>query len=287
MSAMPVFVRPARPDDSESIHHLLRDVRRVCLRFGLEDLPQMIARGACFVAAQGGELVGFMCATVWHDDLAYVRALALGDVRPAETVLSGLLNALETAFRLRGIRHVVHLGLETWSVTALQAQGFTVTDYIINYERKISPTPLLPLYDSKWALLRTPALTELGDLLALDHRIFSWPWRFSAAELTELFMLSTRLVVLEFQGILVGYACTDVRGEQAQIIRLAVEPLYQGMGLGRHLLADALDFAGEMGAKTVVLNTQWHNQSSRRLYQGFGFRPVGRRIPVLIKLIAP
>ncbi len=41
-------------------------------------------------------------------------------------------------------------------------------------------------------------------------------------------------MALEFQGILVGYACTDVHGDQAQIIRLAVDPLYQGMGLGRH-----------------------------------------------------
>ncbi len=66
-----------------------------------------------------------------------------------------------------------------------------VADYIVNYERKVSPTPLLPLYDSKWALLRIPAFIELGDLLALDHRIFPWPWRFSAAELAELFMLSS------------------------------------------------------------------------------------------------
>jgi ribosomal-protein-alanine N-acetyltransferase len=287
MFERPVSVRSAHPEDSESIRQLLRNGRRVCLRFGFEDLPQVIAREACFVAEDEAGLAGFFCATVWHDDLAYVRALALGDGRPAESVLAGLLHALETAFRLRGIRHVMHLGLEPWSVTALQAQTFVIADAIVNYERPVSPTPLLPLYDSKWALLRTPTWDELGDLLALDHRVFPWPWRFSAAELTELFMLSSRLVALEFQGLLVGYACTDVRGEQAQIIRLAVDPLYQGMGLGRHLLADALDFAGEMGARTVVLNTQWQNQASRRLYQGFGFRPVGRRIPVLIKAIAP
>jgi len=287
MSEMPVSIRPAYSNDSEAIRRLLQTVRRVCVRFGFEDLPQMIAQEGCFVAENEAGLVGFLCATVWHDDLAYVRGLALGDGRPTETVLAGLLHAVETAFRSRGIQHVMHLGLEPWSVTALQAQAFVIADYIVNYERKISPTPLLPLYESKWALLRTPAWAELGDLLALDHRIFAWPWRFSAAELTELFMLSSRLVALEFQGLLVGYACTDVRGEQAQIIRLAVDPLYQGMGLGRHLLADALDFAGEMGAKTVLLNTQWQNQASRRLYQGFGFRPVGRRIPVLIKAIAP
>lgn len=284
---MPVSVRPAHPDDSESIRHLLQAVRRVFVRFGLEDLSQLIAREACFVAEDGRGLVGFVCATVWHDDLAYVRGLALGDEHPTATVLAGLLAALERAFQSRGIHHVMHLGLEPWSVAALQARQFMVADYIVNYERKVSPTPLLPLYDSKWALLRTLAFVELGDLLALDHRIFRWPWRFSAAELAELFMLSSRLVALEFQGILVGYACTDVHGDQAQIIRLAVDPLYQGMGLGRHLLADALDFAAEMGAKTVVLNTQWQNQASRKLYQGFGFRPVGRRIPVLIKPIAP
>lgn len=287
MSAMSVTVRPARPDDSESIRHLLQGVRRAFVRFGFEDLPDLIAQETCFVAQDGASVVGFVCATIWHDDLAYVRGLALDDEHPTAMVLSELLTALEMAFRGRGIHHVMHLGLEPWSAAVLQARQFEVADYIVNYERKVSPTPLLPFYDSKWASLRMPAFVELGDLLALDHRIFSWPWRFSAAELTELFMLSSRLVALEFQGILVGYACTDVHGDQAQIIRLAVDPLYQGMGLGRHLLADALDFAAEMGAKTVVLNTQWQNQASRKLYQGFGFRPVGRRIPVLIKPIAP
>ena len=98
-------------------------------------------------------------------------------------------------------------------------------------------------------------------------------------------MTASRLVVLEVDGKLVGYTCIDLQGSRLQIARLAVDPLYQGQGYGRHLLADALDYALANGIETIGLNTQWQNLASQRLYQGFGFRAVGRRIPVMIKAL--
>ena len=88
-----------------------------------------------------------------------------------------------------------------------------------------------------------------------------------------------RLTEDKFSFIVMG----DVKGSRAQIIRVAVDPDHQGEGFGRYLLADALDFARRSDAETISLNTQWNNKTSQRLYQGFGFRTVGRRIPVLIK----
>ena len=103
----------------------------------------------------------------------------------------------------------------------------------------------------------------------------------------QLLLTTSRLVVLEVRGEAVGYSCIDIQDERAQIVRLAVHPARQGQGFGRHLLADALDFAASVQVAAVALNTQWQNQASQQLYLGFGFRAVGKRVPVMMKRIQP
>lgn len=285
MPDIQVDVRQAQIADIERIQHLQQHARRSCIRFGREDLARMIERDYCFIADTGPMLWGFFCATQRQPGLALVRGLGLVNGWRVDTGLQRLLQPLETALLSDNIRHLMHMGMESWTVSSLTRQNFNTPDYIINYERATPIHPLLPEHHSPIVYLRMPAADEISELTWLDHRTFPWPWQFSRGELVQLLMTCSRLVVLDYQGILAGYACTDLHGTNAQIIRIAIDPVYRGMGFGRYLLADALDFAAEMGARTVTLNTQRQNQASQNLYQGFGFRAVGRRIPVMIKNI--
>ena len=201
--------------------------------------------------------------------------------------IDSLLAALETVLAQDDVRHLMHVGVEEWVVAPLQRRGFTTPDHILNFERGAPTQPLVPEHKTVVATLRPLAPQEIDGLSALDQRAFPWPWEMSNGDLIQLLLTTSRLAVLEFQSLLIGYACTNVVGDHAQIIRLAVDPVYQGMGFGRYLLADALDFAAATGVRRISLNTQAENRSSQRLYHGFGFRTVGRRVPILLKPLSP
>lgn len=281
-----VEVHPAQRQDIDRIFQLQQQARRSCVRFGYEDLVNMIERDYCFIADTGPLLWGFIAATVRQPGLAQLRGLSLINGWRVDDGMLQLLTPLESALERDQIQFLMHLSQEAWLLAPLIRQGFTTHDYIVDFERKTSIRALAPLYATARATLRYLQANEIGALTALDHRSFTWPWQLSSGELVQLVLATSRLVVLEYRNKLCGYACTDIYGNRAHIIRLAVDPVYQGRGFGRYLLADALDFAAYAGADVITLNTQWQNAASQKLYQGFGFRMVGRRAPVLIRALS-
>ena len=287
MQEIQIVVRPARIADVERIMQLRQHARRVVMHFGYEDLMQMVKRDNCLVADTGPLLWGFLCTSSYQKKLAMLRGVGLINGWRIDDGLSHLLRPMERALSARGEHYLMHLAVDVWLAAPLMRQGFTVHDYIIHFERAAPLRPLLPEYVRPEVTLRSLGPHEINALTLLDHRAFDWPWQFSSGELVKWLMTADRLVVLEEEGRLVGYSCVQVHGDQAQIVRLAIVPDRQGQGYGRYLLADALDFAASKGAMHITLNTQWHNVTSQRLYKGFGFRAVGRRIPVLIKELRP
>ena len=283
MPEIQILVRPARMTDVERIMRLRQHARRVVMQFGYEDLVQMVKDDGCVVADAEGLLWGFSCTASYQKSLAMLRGIGLLNGWRIDEGLAQLLLPLERGLRARGELYLMHLAVDTWLTSPLVRQGFVVHDYIIHFERAAPVRALTPEFIRPAVKLRSLSPAEIDALTLLDHQAFDWPWQFSSSELIKWLMTADRLVALEEDGQLVGYSCVQVHGQQAQIVRLAILPQRQGLGYGRYLLADALDFAAQRGVNHITLNTQWHNETSQRLYQGFGFRAVGRRIPVLIK----
>jgi ribosomal protein S18 acetylase RimI-like enzyme len=83
---------------------------------------------------------------------------------------------------------------------------------------------------------------------------------------------------------LVGYwAQTLAADREAHLARLAVHPEFHGRGVGRFLLADAIEYARSEKLRSILLNTQTDNQRALKLYRSFGFRPTGRIVPILTR----
>ena len=64
---------------------------------------------------------------------------------------------------------------------------------------------------------------------------------------------------------------------------LAVDPIVQGGGLGRALVADGLGWLRRRGVERVVVNTQEANARALRLYEELGFRRQAGGLAVLKK----
>jgi ribosomal-protein-alanine N-acetyltransferase len=76
-----------------------------------------------------------------------------------------------------------------------------------------------------------------------------------------------------------------VYGREAHLTRIAVHPDWQGQGVGKRLLAAAVQTAQSHSARSLTLNTQVSNRRSQRLYRAFGFAPTGQITSVYTCLI--
>lgn len=117
---------------------------------------------------------------------------------------------------------------------------------------------------------------DLDDLAGIERRSFATPW--SKAQLrNELrFPFSRLRVARDGDALVRGYLCRwEIAGE-IQIFRIAVEPDWRRLSVGRLLLNDTLDRARRSSGR-VLLEVDAGNDSALRLYRSAGFRETGRR----------
>ncbi len=120
---------------------------------------------------------------------------------------------------------------------------------------------------------------ETGDVAPvaeLEAKVFPQPW--PASVFAEEVERSDRIyLVAERAGFVVGYAGLLRVEEDAHIVTLAVEPSARGQELGKLLLLRLVEAALEDGATNLTLEVRVSNEAARRLYEEFGFEPVGLR----------
>ncbi|MCW2946972.1 MAG: ribosomal-protein-alanine acetyltransferase [Actinoallomurus sp.] len=122
-------------------------------------------------------------------------------------------------------------------------------------------------------------LDDLPGVLELERLLFpedAWSEKAYRDELADLD--GTRHYVLaEDGGGLAGWAGLAAVGDQADVLTIGVRPELQGRGVGARLLAALLGEAAVRGCGEVFLDVRADNDRARRLYERFGFTPVGVR----------
>ena len=83
--------------------------------------------------------------------------------------------------------------------------------------------------------------------------------------------------VAEHGGMVVGFVCVRVIGEEAELLNIAVHPTARGQGVGSRLTEQALREAAQTGANRMFLEVRESNASALRLYERLGFAVCGRR----------
>ncbi|MFE7648337.1 ribosomal protein S18-alanine N-acetyltransferase [Streptomyces phaeoluteigriseus] len=86
-----------------------------------------------------------------------------------------------------------------------------------------------------------------------------------------------RYVVAESGDRVVGYAGLASSGDLADVQTIAVAADHWGTGLGGRLLAELLRAATAFECAEVMLECRVDNVRAQKLYQRFGFQPIGFR----------
>lgn len=119
---------------------------------------------------------------------------------------------------------------------------------------------------------------DLDEVLPIEEELFGverWTRGMFQGELSQgHYYLAAR----DHDGKLVGYAGLAVLPpDEAWVNTLAVRRTAQRQGVGRMLLEALLAQARQRGVHRVLLEVAVNNEPAQRLYEAFGFAPVGVR----------
>jgi len=137
------------------------------------------------------------------------------------------------------------------------------------------------------------ALSDLGDVMAIERLSFSSPWserayRFEIEKNENSIMLVVRPAfplslwdrIRGRAGIrspVLGYGGLWLLVDEAHISTIAVHPLWRSKGLGELLLLSLLEQGTRRGMQRATLEVRASNEAAQGLYRKLGFEVAGRQ----------
>ena len=120
-------------------------------------------------------------------------------------------------------------------------------------------------------------LPDLDAVREIERRSFSTPWPAHAypAEIETNRLAHYRVARLD--GRIVAFAGIWLMLDEAHVTTFAVDPDFRRRSIGERLLLAMLDLAIVNGGREATLEVRLSNIAARRLYEKYGFRPVGLR----------
>ena len=120
-------------------------------------------------------------------------------------------------------------------------------------------------------------LDDLDAIHGIELASFSSPWPPNAYRSELQTNRLANYLVARADGEIVGYGGMWLMVDEAHITTFAVHPAWRRQRIGERLLLAFLDLARDRHAREATLEVRLSNLPARRLYEKFGFRPVGLR----------
>jgi [ribosomal protein S18]-alanine N-acetyltransferase len=132
---------------------------------------------------------------------------------------------------------------------------------------------------------------DVNTVQEIEREIFATPWPRNAYFRELASRSSAHYVVLRQEGVeaparfrsadmdatIVGYGGMWRMYDEAHVTTIGVRRDLHHHGYGRILFAGLVQAAYDMGAKWVTLEVRTTNDNAMKMYEGFGFKVIGRR----------
>ncbi len=129
-------------------------------------------------------------------------------------------------------------------------------------------------------VLREMTPADVDAVTSIEAEVSAQPWsrRLFADEFAVAPPDGRRWVVaLDEAGRIIGFGGLMIVGDEGHIMNVATAPDHQRQGVAQSVLRWLWDAAIGAGVEHLTLEVRLDNQPARRLYQRFGFAPVGVR----------
>lgn len=129
--------------------------------------------------------------------------------------------------------------------------------------------------------IMTMTASDIGHIAAIERACFPVPWTSSAflSELGNPYALN--IILKEMDSLekqpICAYSCNHVIENELSVLRMAVAPEKQRLGLGCHLMDTVLHQAAQRGATKAFLEVRPSNTKAISLYRKMGFQVIATR----------
>lgn len=118
---------------------------------------------------------------------------------------------------------------------------------------------------------------HLRSVIRIETEVYPRPWSLSLF-MQEIARRRDRVyLVARHDAEVIGYGGLMLTGREAHITTIAVDPILQRRGVGMKIMIGLMDAAIQGNADSVSLEVRKTNAGAQKMYQRFGFRPVGIR----------
>ncbi|MGC8874974.1 MAG: GNAT family N-acetyltransferase [Chloroflexia bacterium] len=275
-------VEPAHASDLAPIRELLYRSRWSYSGLG-GAIREAVHNDVTLVARQGERIVGVAIVHTQGPRAAWLHAFGVDERAPLTAVGLLLLDALADQLAQQGIVCLAYMDEHAlaWLRRLLEAGRFVRETSVVGYETPLATPPTM---GNREVLVRPATTADIPAIAGCDQRAFGSLWAYGEQVFRSISGNVACFLIAEKEEALVGYVLATRHGEShAHIVRLAVDPAWQGRKVGARLLAETFLHLRGIGLRTVSLNTQQENVRSQRLYRWFGFRPTGDCIGVWVR----
>src|SRR2546423_9746941 len=130
-------------------------------------------------------------------------------------------------------------------------------------------------------MIETMREADVPAVQIIERDIFSTPWPRNAYYRELSSRNSAHYLVLrrgaDEAGEIVGYGGMWRMYDEAHVTTIGVRHDLQHQGYGRIIFAGLVQAAYDMGAKWDTLEVRTTNDNAMKMYEGFGFKVIGRR----------
>lgn len=138
-------------------------------------------------------------------------------------------------------------------------------------------SPIKPLNDPIPITIRPMTITDLDQVIEIDHASFTLPWPQSSFKFEIEKNDASRCWVAVSGSKIVGMIVTWLIVDEVHIATFAVSPTLRRHKIAKRLLAHTLMDAYKQGARKAFLEVRESNLPARELYKKFGFEEAGVR----------
>ncbi|MDT8363855.1 MAG: ribosomal protein S18-alanine N-acetyltransferase [Nitrosomonas sp.] len=127
------------------------------------------------------------------------------------------------------------------------------------------------------AEIREMCLDDLGQVILIEHEIFIFPWTLGNFRDSIKAGYHGRVLARKDNTLLMGYGILMMGVDEAHLLTLGIGSSWQKQGCGTRLLHHFIEFAGNNGARSVLLDVRASNMNAAGLYQSLGFEQIAVR----------